>query len=199
MLHSIEYPADAPGWCFRLMTANSEAQLVRLSCVAKDLLLPGLSVVFCGYNPSLSAGRDYHYAHPSSRFWRLLHAAGITERPYEPQEDELLLDRGIGFTNLAPRPTRRAEELTREEIRAGARQLRAKLKRYRPRSVAYAGIGLYRWFRSITRVQWGLQDTPAVAGVADVVVPSPSGLNRMTFEDLLEHYRFPAVCMKRVG
>jgi G:T/U-mismatch repair DNA glycosylase len=32
-----------------------------------------------------------------------------------------------------------------------------------------------------------------VPGVADVVVPSPSGLNRMGFEQLVEHYRSLAV------
>jgi G:T/U-mismatch repair DNA glycosylase len=34
-----------------------------------------------------------------------------------------------------------------------------------------------------------VQEVSAVAGVTDVVVPSPSGLNRMTFEELVDHYR----------
>jgi hypothetical protein len=34
-----------------------------------------------------------------------------------------------------------------------------------------------------------VQPEPAVAGVVDVVVPSPSGLNRMVFDELVEHYR----------
>ncbi len=158
--------------------------------VASDLLRPGLRLVFCGYNPSLTSGRSgHHYAHPGNRFWRVLHVAGITGRLYGPEEDEELLDAcGIGFTNLCPRPTCRADELTREEIRAGAEELRAKLERLRPRAVAYTGIGVYRWFRSTQKVGWGLQDDPAVPGVVDVVVPSPSGLNRMRFEELVVHY-----------
>ena len=155
-----------------------------------DLLRPDLKLVFCGYNPSLrSAQVGSHYAHPVNRFWRVLLAAGITNRLYAPEEDARLLDHGIGFTNLCPRPTRRAEDLTREEIRAGAAELRAKLERYRPRAVAYTGIGVYKWFRATSKVSWGVQEPPAVPGVADVVVPSPSGLNRMRFEDLVEHYR----------
>lgn len=158
--------------------------------MAGDLLEPGLALVFCGYNPSLSSGRTgYHYAHPGNRFWRVLHTAGITDRRYNPEEDRRLLEAGIGFTNLCPRPTRRADELTREEVREGAEVLRKKLLRYRPQIVAYTGIGVYKLFRATSKVSWGLQDEPAVCGVTDVVVPSPSGLNRMRSEELVEHYR----------
>jgi double-stranded uracil-DNA glycosylase len=158
--------------------------------MVSDLLRPGLKLVFCGYNPSLASGRSgHHYAHPGNRFWRVLLTSGITDRLYEPQEDERLLGLGIGFTNLCSRPTRRADELTREEIRAGALTLRQKLEQFRPRVVAYTGIGVYRWFRATSKVVWGVQDTSAVPGVTDVVVPSPSGLNRMRFEELVDHYR----------
>ncbi len=158
--------------------------------MASDLLKPGLELVFCGYNPSLASGRSgYHYAHPGNRFWRVLFAAGITGRLYRPEEDARLLEAGIGFTNLCSRPTRRADELTREEIKAGAQELRAKLERLRPRALAYTGIGVYRWFRATSKVGWGVQERPAVPGVTDVVVPSPSGLNRMPFDELVEHYR----------
>jgi TDG/mug DNA glycosylase family protein len=167
--------------------------------VASDLLKPGLAFVFCGYNPSLTSGQSgHHYAHPGNRFWRVLYASGITERLYKPEEDEQLPDMlGIGFTNLASRPTRRADELTREEIRAGAKELRTKLERFEPRVVAYTGIGVYKWFRATSKVSWGVQDDPAVPGVTDVVVPSPSGLNRMRFEELVEHYRALAPFLPR--
>ena len=158
--------------------------------MAQDLLKPGLTLVFCGYNPSLTSGQSgYHYAYPGNRFWRVLHASGVTKRLYRPEEDEQLLDLGIGFTNLASRPTRRADELTREEIQAGAKELREKLERFEPRVVAYTGIGVYRWFRATSKVSWGVQENSAVPGVTDVVVPSPSGLNRMRFEELVDHYR----------
>lgn len=157
--------------------------------MASDLLAPDLRLLFCGYNPSLVSGRSgHHYAHPGNRFWRVLYA-GVTDRMYLPEDDGRLLDLGIGFTNLASRPTRRADELTREEIRAGAAALLAKLERYKPRAVAYTGIGVYRWFRATSKVGWGVQEDAAVPGVADVVVPSPSGLNRMSFEELVDHYR----------
>lgn len=163
-----------------------------------DLLRPGLDLVFCGYNPSLSSGRSgHHYAHPGNRFWRVLRAAGITDRLYAPEEDVLMPDLGIGFTNLCSRPTRRADELTREEIRTGAYELREKLERLRPAAVAYTGIGVYRWFKGSYRVGWGVQEDATVPGVADVVVPSPSGLNRMRLEELVERYRVLAASPAR--
>jgi double-stranded uracil-DNA glycosylase len=154
-----------------------------------DLLRPGLRLLICGYNPSLRSGTTgHHYAHPGNRFWRVLAAAGITDRVYAPTEDTALLDLGIGFTNIVARPTRRADELQPDEIRAGAAILRAHLEEYRPRVVAYTGIGVYRWFVRRNDIRWGVQPTPAVPGVLDVVVPSPSGLNRMVFDELVEHY-----------
>ena len=102
-------------------------------------------------------------------------------------------------TNLCPRPTRRADELSSEEIRAGAEALQATLERYRPRAVAYTGIGVYKWFCATSKVSWGVQSASAVSGVTDVVVPSPSGLNRMRFEELVEHYRVLAVLLEEQG
>lgn len=155
-----------------------------------DRLRPGLRLLFCGYNPSLRSGASgHHYAHPGNRFWRVLHAAGITERLYLPEEDDRLLDMGIGFTNLVARPTRRADELGRDEIRAGAAELQSKLETLLPRVVAYTGSGVYRWFRPGSQPGWGIQPAGVVEGVTDVVVPSPSGLNRMTFAQLVDQYR----------
>jgi double-stranded uracil-DNA glycosylase len=71
--------------------------------MASDLPRPGLKLVFCGYNPSLTSGSSgHHYAHPGNRFWRVLFASGVTSRLYKPEEDALLLHVGIGFTNLYP-------------------------------------------------------------------------------------------------
>jgi double-stranded uracil-DNA glycosylase len=42
-----------------------------------------------------------------------------------------------------------------------------------------------------------VQEARAVPGVVDVVVPSPSGLNRMLFDELVEHYRTLAPFVSR--
>src|SRR3954468_19339995 len=80
-----------------------------------DLIRSGLRVLFCGINPGLySAATGHHFARPRNRFWPALHAAGFTERLLKPWEEQLLLDDGIGITNLVPRTTATAAELRPE-------------------------------------------------------------------------------------
>jgi TDG/mug DNA glycosylase family protein len=95
----------------------------------------------------------------------------------------------IDFVNFCSRPTRRADELSWEEIRVGAEELRSNLEEFQLQVVAYTGIGVYKYFRATSKVNWGVQDAPAVPGVTEVLVPSPSGLNRIGFEELVDHYR----------
>ena len=49
--------------------------------VLPDYLLPGLCLVFVGFNPGRrSALVAHHYAGRTNQFWRLIHDAGITPR-----------------------------------------------------------------------------------------------------------------------
>ncbi len=155
----------------------------------RDILRPGLAVLFVGFNPGArSALTGHHFAGYSNRFWKLLHAAGLTPRQFRPEEDETLLALGFGITNIVARPTRAAAEIGKEEYRAGRAVLLAKLARYRPRIACYAGIGVYRELSGRKDVACGRQSPPAVPGVIDFVVPSPSGLNRMPFPEQLRYY-----------
>src|SRR3954470_1184198 len=78
-----------------------------------DLIVPGLAVLFCGINPGLYSGATgHHFARPGNRFWPALHAAGFTDRIIRPSEEELLLEVGIGITNLVGRATGSAAELS---------------------------------------------------------------------------------------
>src|SRR5215472_8908673 len=102
-----------------------------------DIVALGLRVLFCGINPSLySAAVGHHFARPGNRFWPTLHGAGFTDRRLSPFEDGLLLDRGLGCTNLVERATARADELTPVELRAGGERLTAALLELRPRWLA---------------------------------------------------------------
>ena len=50
-----------------------------------DVSRPALRVLFCGINPGrVSAARGAHFANPRNDFWRLLHAAGFTQRWLAP-------------------------------------------------------------------------------------------------------------------
>ena len=143
----------------------------------RDVIAPELRVLFCGINPGLySAATGHHFARPGNRFWPTLHAAGFTERVLHPSEERELLARGYGITNVVPRTTATAAELTDEEIRAGGKRLVAKVRRARPRVLAILGVGAYRTAFDRPKAQVGLQkDT--IGATRLWVLPNPSGLN----------------------
>lgn len=155
-----------------------------------DLIAPDLKVLFCGINPSLySAATGHHFARPGNRFWPALFAGGFTDRLLKPWEEELLLADGIGITNLVPRATATAAELTNDELRSGRQRLSRKVRRFRPQCVAVVGIGAYRVAFDRPRAIIGLQ--PERLGKAAVwVLPNPSGLNaNHQLPDLAEAFR----------
>src|SRR5580704_8798732 len=95
-----------------------------------DIIAPGLRVLFCGINPGLySTAVGHHFARPGNRFWPALHAAGFTPRVFQPSEDAELLTSGLGITNLVDRTTATADQLSKEELAAGAVALRRKVMR----------------------------------------------------------------------
>lgn len=118
----------------------------------------------------------HHFARPGNRFWPTLHRAGFTPRQLSPFEDAELLTFGCGITNLAPRPTTAAAELTPEELSAGARTLARKVRRFAPRFLAVVGIGVYRTAFARPRAALGLQEE-RIGTTAIWVLPNPSGLN----------------------
>ena len=143
----------------------------------RDVIAPGLGVLFCGINPGLySAATGCHFARPGNRFWPALHAAGFTRRRLQPWEREELLAAGIGVTNLVRRATVAADELAPAELRAGARRLARKVARFRPRVVAIVGIGAYRTAFDRPRATLGRQDE-TIGGALVWVLPNTSGLN----------------------
>jgi double-stranded uracil-DNA glycosylase len=164
-----------------------------------DLLGPDVRLLFVGINPGLwTAATQTHFAHPVNRFYPALLAAGIIDRPIDPAagmtdaDRDYLCQRGIGITNLVHRATARADELSPEELRAGAVRLTELVARVRPRVVAVAGITAYRQAFGERKAVGGRQPQ----GLADAdlwVVPNPSGLNaHHTVATLAEEYAAPA-------
>ena len=143
---------------------------------------PPFSVLFCGINPGLvSAATGHHFARPGNRFWPVLHAAGFTPRLLRPAEQDELAGLGLGITNMAPRATARADELTGAELVAGGARLRELVARARPAWLAVVGITAYRTAFAIPTAVVGPQEPWGPTGVW--VLPNPSGLNA--------HYQLP--------
>jgi double-stranded uracil-DNA glycosylase len=127
-----------------------------------DLLREGRDVIFVGINPSLfSVAQGHYFARRSNRFWpsfsrsrlslRARQALGV-ER-LEPIHDDLLLQFGIGFTDLVKRPTANAAGLGRAEMAAGAEVLARKLLHYQPSRVCFHGVTAYRPFAALLGVE----------------------------------------------
>ncbi len=153
------------------------AELAAAGKLVPDVIAPGLVVLFCGINPGLySAATGRHFARPGNRFWPALHRSGFTPRQLDPAEQELLLDLGLGITNLAERATAGAAELRPDELREGGQRLVAKLRRYRPAWVAFLGLGAYGTAFGHRQARVG-PAPPLVEGTRAWLLPNPSGLN----------------------
>ncbi len=142
-----------------------------------DVVADGLRVLFCGINPGLlTAHTGHHFARPGNRFWPALHVSGFTPRQLLPAEQDRLLDYGLGITNVAPRATARADELSDEELREGGLALIAKVRRHRPRWLAVAGITAYRTAFGERTARIGPQER-VIGDTRIWALPNPSGLN----------------------
>lgn len=155
----------------------TKAQLAARGRTVKDVIRPGLDVLFCGINPGLySAAVGHHFARPGNLFWRTLFASGFTPRLFNAFEERELLELGYGITNLVARSSAMADELDPDELRAGARILLRKARRFGPRYVAVVGLGAYRIAFERRKAVVGLQPEP-LGPSALYLLPNPSGLN----------------------
>jgi len=171
-----------------------------------DLVGPGLKLLFVGINPGLwTAAVQTHFAHPTNRFYPALAAAGITEHEVDraagmtDADRAHLVERGVGITNLVPRATARASELSREELREGGERLLRVVAEHRPEVIAVAGISAYRDAfgergAALGRQPETFESAAHWSGAALWVVPNPSGLNaHETVATLAAAYAAPAV------
>ncbi|MGK0714971.1 mismatch-specific DNA-glycosylase [Leucobacter sp. W1153] len=199
----------------------TRADLARFASDAPDVLddvLPDragdaggepLRLLIVGINPGLwTAAVNAPFARPGNRFWPALFRAGLTEYPIDASrglssnDEEHLLSRGIGITNLVGRATARADELDRDELRLAGKQLVRRVGELQPRTVAIAGITAFRAAFDQPKAVLGRQTRSAIGGwpehVELWVVPQPSGLNaHETIDSLAEKWR--AVISSEIG
>ncbi len=162
--------------------SRAELEQYRDATVA-DLIGPGVQLLFVGINPGLwTAATGTHFAHPGNRFYPALLQAGIIDRPIDrgagmTDDDRAhLIERGIGITNLVPRATVRASELSTAELRDGGDRLRRIVREHEPAVVAVAGVTAYRSAFREPKATTGEQPD-GFEGARLFVVPNPSGLN----------------------
>jgi double-stranded uracil-DNA glycosylase len=154
-----------------------------------DVLATGLDVVFCGINPASSAAADGHnFSNRSNRFWAVLQLAGFTDRRLRPEGERQLLTYGCGITAVVARPTPTAAEISAAEFRAARPGFEAKMRRFRPRVLAFLGKRALSAMLATSDIGWGRQPLE-FAGATAWVLPNPSGLNRgFTLDALANAY-----------
>lgn len=155
-----------------------------------DIVAPGLSVIFCGLNPGLSAAAaGHHFVGRSNKFWRVLHLSGFTPEQIEPENDATLLTYGLGVTSIVERPTAGVDDLARNEFIAATKPFEQWVRRFAPRYIAFLGKAGYGALIGRQVVSWGRQSEPFGGAVA-WVLPNPSGRNlAFSQEALVVAYR----------
>lgn len=150
-----------------------------------DIAGPGLSVIFCGLNPGLSAAASgHHFVGRGNRFWRVLRLAGFTPGQIAPEDDASLLAHGLGLTSVVERPTAGVDGLARAEFVAAAAGFEPWVRRHAPLYVAFLGKAAYAAMIGRRFVPWGRQAEPFGGAVA-WVLPNPSGRNLAFSQDAL--------------
>ncbi|HZO81064.1 MAG TPA: mismatch-specific DNA-glycosylase [Candidatus Binataceae bacterium] len=144
----------------------------------RDVLTPHPRILFVGINPGLrSEAVGHHFAGPGNPFWRLLYAARLVPVALTHDEDQRLAEFGLALTNLCPRATRSAAELSAAELRRGKQALERKIRRLHPDVVAFVGVTIYRQFFGRGSDAGPGPKAEKIDGARVFVLPNPSGLN----------------------
>jgi TDG/mug DNA glycosylase family protein len=168
----------------------------------RDVVVQRARLLLVGINPGLRSGAvGHHFAGNGNPFWRLLHAARLTPELLHYTNDQRLAEFGIGLTNLCPRTTRTAAELTRAEIARGHEALARKIAAWRPAVVALVGVSLYRTYFGAAAGPGPGAKKETIADARVFVVPNPSGLNASFpgFEEKLRWFKRLRLFVDRVG
>ena len=142
--------------------------------ILPDVLRPGLRIVFCGTAAgAVSAARGCYYAHPQNKFWRTLHAVGLTPRLLAPAEFPELPRYRIGLTDIAKHVSGMDKELPLGALgRAPCEAMAAKIHAAEPALLAFTSLTAGR--RYLSR-EAGFGEQPERIGRTRLwLLPSPS-------------------------
>jgi TDG/mug DNA glycosylase family protein len=107
--------------------------------VLHDLLGESLQIVFCGTAVgTASALAGAYYAHRQNKFWRILHATGLTPELLRPQQYRDLLTYRIGLTDFVKTHSGMDHQIPISVLRESARiRLRKSIESHRPKFLAF--------------------------------------------------------------
>jgi len=182
----------APGSDPPLLTVGARRAESLPDTVGADMRL-----LISGLNPSPAAtDAGVGFFRPGNRFWPATIAAGLATRDRDPLD--ALHRHGVGMTDLVKRTTRRADELSADEYRAGVARLDRMCEWLQPEAVCL--VGLAGWRAAVDRRAVAGWQERRLGGRPVYVMPSTSGLNAATTKDeLVDHLRAAASAAPAVG
>src|SRR6266404_841462 len=110
---------------------------------------------------------------------------------------KLVIEFGIGLTDLVKRPSKTAAELAREDFAEGRIVLSQKLEEFAPRVVAFNGKTTYELFAQ-RKCKFGLQKE-SLYGARVYVLPATPGPQMKSKSEKLQHFRKLAQLVRRVA
>lgn len=134
--------------------------------------------MFCGSAAgAVSARKRAYYAGPGNKFWQILHQTGLTPRLLAPEEFPILLQFGLGLTDMAKHVS--GSDASLPANTDDPRALADKIARFQPAVLAFVGKRAAQVFRrhhfGKPGPDYGLQ-TETIGNTALFVLPSTSGL-----------------------
>lgn len=156
-----------------------------------------MKLVIVGCHPTESSVRvGHYYAGRDNEFWPLLFEGGVVPEPFDYRDDKRVIEFGIGLTDLVKRPSKTAEEISREDFAEGRIVLSQKLEEFTPRVVAFNGRLAYEQFAQ-RRCKYGLQKE-LLYGARVFVLPATPCAQVKDKKERLQHFRKLAQLLKRV-
>ena len=151
-----------------------------------DVLARGLDVIFCGSAVGAASARaGAYYAGRGNKFWPTLEEIGLTPCALAPEDYPTVLAHGLGITDLNKSEAGADGDL--DPARDDAEALRRKVRRLRPRVLAFVGKGAAAGFyfgdrKKTWKLSYGRQSAD-LGPTAVFVLPSPSGTARKHWDE----------------
>lgn len=150
------------------------------------MLAPGLDVIFCGSAVGTASARaGAYYAGRGNKFWPTLEVIGLTPYKFSPEDYPTVLAYALGLTDLNKGQAGADDAL--DPAHDDAEALRRKVRRLRPRVLAFVGKGaaagfLLRDRKKTRKLSYGRQPED-LGPTAVFVLPSPSATARKYWDE----------------
>ncbi|KAJ2233648.1 uracil DNA N-glycosylase Thp1 [Coemansia sp. RSA 485] len=136
----------------------SDKEMAELPPIPESIR-PDLDILFVGINPgAISGQKQLHFGNPHNYFWKGLYESSLIPEHIPPEQgNRLFSEWNMSIVNLVQRTTRSANDLSLREMRESVPELCRKISACVPRIICFVGLGIYKIFAGLGKVEPGLQ------------------------------------------